>query len=181
MEKIGARLAEGDRDILKRLADFVFLQPAQLVELVGRSRRVVWRRLHALETLGFAMRLHDPADKWAPAAWCLRQKGWDFLGVEADWEDDRSNKNLRHDLEITGIHLALWRMFGDEKMQWHQVGIQSEGVRPDGLFAVNVNGKWRCFVLEYENTLRREQRDGEDARLHKLRQYVEYAGGQFQK
>jgi DNA-binding transcriptional ArsR family regulator len=176
-----------DVEIFRRLAEFVFLRQKDLSELTGRSRRVVYRRLGKLKERGLVLSLHDPEDKWAQAAWCLSQKGWDkalelrLVEDSVDWEDDRSNKNLPHDLEITKFHLALVATFGEKNLRWHQVGIESEGVRPDALFALNWEGKWRCFILEYENTLRRETRDGENARIAKLRQYVEYAAGRFQE
>lgn len=188
------RLSPGDVDILRNLADYCHLQSDHLRELLGRSEPVIRRRLRALRALGYAKDIEPPDERYGYRLWFLTRKGLD-LALERGWlqrrlwaEDNRSNKNFRHELLLTEFHLAMKRAFA-ERLTWKQRDLYdrwAEGkfdrVNPDALFAITDGEREHWFFLELENSRQTKYRDKESNLLQKGRSYVGYYdSGGFQK
>jgi hypothetical protein len=185
-----------DEAILKLFSEYVNLHPCHLVELTGRSERVIWYGLQRLEKLGYLRRrklpidIHGNESDHLPRVWFMKQLGWD-LAFEREWinhrveaSDEKSYKNLPHDISITEYHLALWRKFGD-RLVWTQlypVLHQPEvSLLPDAFFYIDLGNKWPAFFVERENIREDKYEKGKSRRIRKAESYAKLAEGIFQE
>lgn len=190
------RFAPKDRDIIRLLAEYRHLQSFHLERLTGRTPHVVRRRLRALLSLGLARGLKLPDDDFGAKVWFLTQKGYDYA-FEAGWVDHRieasaekSNKNLRHDLDVAEFHLKLAEELpkhGLQLLSWdeHYADIHDNvgqySVNPDAFFGVSNGQTASFFFLEVERSRQTKYAGLESNLLRKVRAYRAYADGPFQK
>lgn len=140
------QFADGDKEIIRFLAEYVNLRARDLAELTGRETYVMRRRLRALggmrhvrfgekkgeqrKGLGYVNYiLEGPEEATAmnelERVHFLTQKGWDaalelgFTEHRVGATNGKSWQNLPHDMKLTEIHLALHRRYG-VKLHWFQ-------------------------------------------------------------
>jgi len=194
-EERRVRLVAGDCTILRLLAEFVHLQRSHVSALTRRGRKIVERRLRALEEMEYARPLALPDDRWGERAWFLTPKGWNFAWEEG-WTErriegtlEKSSKNLRHDLEITQLHFAIRDAFADGLTFWnqhyhrihHRWGRgEYDVVNPDAFFVLS-GEKDHPFFFENAKVREFSYRDGESALERKMRGYAEYADEAFKE
>jgi hypothetical protein len=180
----------GDDDILKLFSEYVNLHAHHLSELTGRGMDGIWRALQRLERLGYLRRRKLPEDiegnesDHLPRVWFMKQLGWD-LAFKREWinhkveaSDEKSYKNLPHDISITEYHMALWRKFR-HKLVWsqlypvlHQPEVQ---LVPDAFFYLDLGNKWPAFFIERENVREDKYEKGKSRRIRKAEAYAKLA------
>ena len=182
-----------DIPILKLFSEYVHLQVSMICELTGRSDTRIRKRLVALARLGFLRKISLPDDQWGEPVWFALQPAWDFA-LEEGWvkehveaSDEKTNKNLRHDLRITQLHLTLNRAYGSN-LRWSQHHLyrrfgtaENDRVNPDAFFSLSIKGSFFTFFVEVENSGENKYKDGKSSRIRKMEAYAAYADGPFQE
>lgn len=135
-----------DSEIIKRLAQFVYLRISDVQELTGRGERAVQGALRRLGSRPYLPNRRKKGDEKPGLGLIdyviesastelgkfsekrvhfLTQRGWDyalrhgFIKQPVTATAEKSNLMLDHDLALTDYHLALWRKWGD-KLEWRQ-------------------------------------------------------------
>jgi hypothetical protein len=192
-----ARIAKGDKELLKLGASFVNLRTSDIVDLTGRSLRRVQRRMRKLrldENGGIGLfydDLRNPANPFEKV-YRLTQKGWDTAhrlnpdSIPADVSANRekSENQLEHDLVLTDFHRDLQKVFKD-MLVWSQLYQdrykrwgkgRDEYINADAFFYIRKpDNTYAAFFVEVEN------QKGVEEPLRKMRAYTEFAQGHYQE
>ncbi|HKO54856.1 MAG TPA: replication-relaxation family protein [Thermoanaerobaculia bacterium] len=182
--------------MLKLFSSYCNLTPSQLAILTGRLPHAVRRNLRTMAAENYARFVPPLSDRFGENVWFLTQKGWDicramgWVDRRVEATDEKSNKNIPHDMVITRLHMALMSIYGDQ-LYWTQLHQdcyrrfgkgENDRINADAYFSFPAaDGHGFCsFFLEVENTGESKYANGKSSRVRKMEAYAEYAKGFFQ-
>lgn len=195
-----------DRQLFEVLRNYKHLNAPMLSELTGRSVRALNFRLLTLRKAGYLRSLPLPFSDTpinpGPLVHFLTQKGLDFawktFGIgdgKATGNDEKTNKNLEHELDLTNWHRALEKELpkhGCELLSWEQDahvirdGVEDGSIVPDAFIGIRhgdrPKGKDGAYLfVENERSKAGHYENGRSNLLRKFDAYEEYAAGGFRE
>lgn len=189
-----------DANIVKQFARYVYLTPTRLARITGLGlgaldpSQAMRKRVQRLRAAGIVESLLLPDERFGENVSRLTTKGWmkarelGAIDHAVKGTDSRSNKNLRHELDLTDFHLALDRALGSDLQFWYQrkselhdrwSDEEDDRVNPDAFFGLRVGSRMYPFFLEWELSDEHSYESRKSILIRKCEAYRHYATGPF--
>ncbi|HEY0140376.1 MAG TPA: replication-relaxation family protein [Thermoanaerobaculia bacterium] len=176
--------SQKDFDIFKHLARCMYARAVDVATLTDRDLRSIQIRLQKLTQRGYLAWIPSPYNT-DEHVYYLTQLGWDktlemgATDYEVKANREKRDGHMKHDLQLTRLYVALYRILGERIARWSQLtrsrkerygnGPQDK-VNTDAVFSVRLDdGGYAIVLVEIEN------QKGIKESLNKLRAHCRFA------